>query len=145
MKKLLGLSLLLASSAFAGTCNVKNYKDAIECITKDSYSRYTEGEIRHSVGVTRLEKGKLAFEKITGKKPTATYVGVVEVHYDEDQLLYYEINRGENVEPVLVVDFNIVDLTYQAPELEELEDKQLEEILTLFIPISGSLSGFHLY
>ena len=104
MKKLLGLSLLLASSAFAGTCNVKNYKDAIECITKDSYSRYTEGEIRQSVGVTRLEKGKLAFEKITGKKPTATYVGVVEVHYDEDQLLYllqflipYQLNCDEQI------------------------------------------------
>ena len=131
-------------SSYATTCNVKNYNDAIKCIKKDSYKQYGEGELKHSVGVTRLKKGKEAFRILTGVESKATYVGIVEVHYDEDQILYYEIDRGQNVKPKLIKDYNIVDVTFHVPALENTEEN-LEDILSLYIPLTGSMKDFHLY
>ncbi len=91
-------------------CNVENYKDAIECIKKDADKRFAEGEIPHSVGVTKYHKGKKAFHHITSVEATKTYVGVVQAHYDEDIMAYYEISKGKAVSPVLVKSFNIVDM-----------------------------------
>ncbi|MDA8792562.1 hypothetical protein N9N67_04915 [Bacteriovoracaceae bacterium] len=98
------------STSFAKTvCKVKNYKQAIKCIKKDALKRYQTGEMPHSVGVTKKVKGKNIFKEITGKKPTKKYVGVVQVHYDEDQMLYYQIGKGRKVSPELVFEENIVD------------------------------------
>ena len=146
MKVLAGLvsALLISQVALAKDnvsktyCKVKNYKDAIACIKKDSYKRYGEGEMPHSVGVTRYRKGKKAFQELTGKKSKRTYVGVVQVHYDEDQLMYYEINRGKRVSPKLVKDYNMVDMAW---ELGLEEDATIsEEKLRLYIP---NIEGFH--
>lgn len=143
MKILLLIGALFASSAYSETCDVDNYKDAIDCIKRDSNQRHGEGELPHSVGVTRLQEGKNAFRFITGSAANVTYVGVVEVHYDEDYLLYYEIERGQNVEPRLIKEFNIVDITFDVPALERRGPKELEEVLSLYIPLVGSMADFH--
>jgi hypothetical protein len=116
VKYLLVLICIASSNIYADqqiktTCNVKNSIDAKQCLRIDSNKRYSEGEMEHTIGVTRYRRGKKAFKKITGKKPTTKYVGVVEVHYDEDQLLYYEIPVGENVSPILVGDYNTADIS----------------------------------
>jgi hypothetical protein len=148
MKILIGcLSLLFVTQmAFADDevsktyCSVKNYKDAIACIKKDSYKRYGEGEMPHSVGVTRYRKGKKAFQTLTKKKSRRTYVGVAQVHYDEDQILYYEVNKGKRVSPNLVKDYNMADMAWEL-DMEGDEDGQFsEELLRLHIP---SIDGFH--
>lgn len=142
MKSLLLALGLVSTGAFAD-CDVHNYKDAIECIKADAYERYQEGEEEHSIGVTKFRKGKASFKKLTGKNATHTYVGVVQVHYDEDQVLYYEINKGKNVAPVLVKDMNQVDLFYYFPEMEKLKEAEVLKILSLNIPLKGSMEGFH--
>ncbi|MBT3984003.1 MAG: hypothetical protein HOE90_21790 [Bacteriovoracaceae bacterium] len=146
MKYLLALACVASFSAYADeeiktTCNVKNSIDAKECLRIDSYKRYSEGELEHTIGVTRYRRGKKAFEQITGKKPTTKYVGVVEVHYDEDQLLYYEIPVGKNVSPVLVGDYNTADLSedYYDEDGEVTEGSEY----TYALKIKG-LEDFHL-
>ena len=144
--KVLSVIVALASmNIYATTCDVYDYMDAISCIEKDSYERHGEGEEKHSVGVTRFKKGKEAFKTMTGKETNAHYVGVVEVHYDEDLILYYEIEKGKNVAPVFVKEYNIVELVYDPPEeLKGMEEKGEIEIISLFIPLKNSMEGFHL-
>lgn len=143
MKKLLLLVITLSFHVHAQDCKIQNYSDAIECIEKDAYKRYQEGEMKHSVGVTKLATGKKAFELMTGKVSSADYVGVVEVHYDEDQILYYEISKGENIVPVLVSDYNIADIMYDVPALENFETERALLTVRLEIPLVGSMKDFH--
>ena len=146
MKYFIALILVqFVLSAQAKTCKVENYKDAIKCIKADASKRYAEGELPHSAGVTSRDKGKDLFELITGYLAPRYYVGVVQVHYDEDQLLYYTVNRGPRAKPILAAEFNMVDITYHAPELEKLLDTPgaLEKALSLEIPLVGSMKDFH--
>lgn len=147
--------LVISLNSFAITCDVYNYKDAINCIKKHSYIEYSEGEMEHSIGASKTEESKKAFEVMTGVKPKTTYVGVVEVHYDEDQLLYYEIERGTGISPKLVLSYNIVDLMYdydggiyQDLDIDELPKEKIEEIeknVSLHIPYVGTMNGFHVF
>ncbi len=139
---LFALILSLGSSVMA--CEVYNYKDAIECVKIDALERYDEGELPHSVGATKTEDGKIAFQKITGIYSEYDYIAVVEVHYDEDQLLYYQINKGQSVEPVFVDEFNLVDISYDVPELSSMTEEEALKVLSLEIPLVESMEDFHL-
>ena len=137
------LSLFISAQAFSATCYVKYYKDAIKCIETHAMENYGEGEIENSAGVTRFDSGKQAFKQITGIEAKTRFVGVVEVHEDEDQLYYYTIPRGVNVEPVMVKHINIVDIDYEVPDLEDYSREDLLKLLSLDIPLTGSMSTFH--
>ena len=142
MKTIITLALItLSTSAFADvTCTVRNHIDAIACIKEAALEVNGEGELDHSVGASRFAKSKEAFEAITGVKPTATYVGVVEVHYDEDEIMYYQVNRGENVTPELVYSLTTPDIGY---EFEIGEDEDLDDYESFFA-LYLEIEEFHL-
>lgn len=140
MKTIITLALLtISSTAFADvTCTVRNHTDAKVCFQKAAYAAFGEGELAHSVGASRFKKSKEAFEIVTGTKPTMTYVGVAELHYDEDELMYFQVSRGEDVTPELVYSVSLPDLGY---ETDLGDDEELnEELYSLFLDIEE----FHL-
>lgn len=132
--------LALSTQVFASTCNVYNYKSAIRCIEKWSMEQEGVGEMPNTVGVTRKAKGRKAFEKITGVVPKATYVGVAEIHYDEDILLYVELEVGEGVSPKLVKSTSSPDI-YNEHDLEDDAPQSLVDLYRLYI---HGLKDFHL-
>tara|TARA_Y100000590_G_scaffold291057_1_gene327748 strand:+ start:79721 stop:80095 length:375 start_codon:yes stop_codon:yes gene_type:complete len=120
------------------TCDVFNHHDARACIEKAAYAVNGEGELPHSVGASRFRKSKKAFEKITGIVPSKTYVGVVEVHYDEDELMYYQVARGKSVTPELVYSVGLPDLLY------EMDVEDSEELDEDFFALYLDIEEFHL-
>lgn len=147
MQTLFIMSGVLLASIFSPSlslaqepCSVSDYRDAIACVRAWADEKDAEGELPHTVGVTSRTKGKKAFEEITGVKPTRDYVAVVEVHYDEDQIYYLEISKGENVKPVLRLSTGNVII------MDDLgiEGEASEEIVSKYRLHIDALEDFHL-
>jgi hypothetical protein len=130
LRKLLSLiilSFLVTAVAQANTCQkVYSKKEAYNCIEEFAYELHGEGELPHSIGVTSYRKGKWSFRKITGLDQKFDYVAVIQVHYDEDLLLYIAIDKGRDVRPILGRTINMVD----EDERELLSNRELR----LYIP-----------
>jgi hypothetical protein len=124
-------------------CNVSNHKNAARCIEAAAYRLDEEGEIPHSVGVTTSRKGKEAFKTVTGKTARGHYVGLAEVHYDEDEIMYFELDQGEEVSPRLVTEVNVVNVHEENEEEMETEAgrTRIENLYKLYI---DTIEGFHL-
>ena len=102
-----------ATQSIAESCKVYNSKQALTCLTSLANETHGEGELPNSIGITRQKAGFLAFKAllnesgITGSKKKkvlktlkkAAYVATVMVHFDEDEIHYYAINRGKKVTP----------------------------------------------
>ncbi len=119
-------------------CSVSGVQSAAACFAGNT-ELIAEGE--PSVGIapayaaknafkqflTKLEKASLVstdddFFSVLHTIENSDYIAVVNVHEDEDQILYFALSNGENQTPVKIEEFNTVDIFDEYPaEVEVLE------------------------
>ena len=81
-----------------------------------------------------LQEGHASAAKLA-QLENAVYVGVVMQHFDEDQITYFTFGNGKNVEPQILFDQNMVDISFDFPKNMKFPNK-----FSLFLP---DIDGWH--
>jgi hypothetical protein len=119
-KILLACAVLVFGVAEAAEvrCNIKNLEDAQSCMDKLAASLPEFEEPNDGIASRKIEvlvdllkglgrgKGEVEIAK------ASDFAGAVVVHGDEHHIVYFSLNKGRNVTPVELYDFNTVDFEY---------------------------------
>lgn len=121
MKFLLISLLLQVSIVFAAPavkCNIQNINDAEQCMSKVAASRPEYEEPNDGLATDNIAALVKVLniiglkDQIIAKAKKADFAGLMLEHGDEHHIYYFIMQKGTNVKPVELYDFNVVDLEY---------------------------------
>jgi hypothetical protein len=103
-------------------CKIKNQADAVKCMDRVAETAPTDNGAADSL-VTKFTQVPYDLLLALGASDSdvemvrdADFVGAVLTDQDEYHLMYYVLNKGNNVKPELVYDLNTVDLSSSFPK-----------------------------